>query len=74
MIKRKPQLIENWWFKAKHLWTIRIALVWIFLSAVAGVWSALVDTIPTWMYVSGGVLMNLSLGIARLTKQPGVDE
>lgn len=67
-------LITAWDYKLKHLWSIRVALFWIVVSAVAGIWSALVDTIPTWAYVSGGILMNLSLGLARLTKQPGVDE
>ena len=67
-------LITNWDDKIKHLWTIRVALFWVAVSAMAGVWSALVDTIPTWLYVSGGIIMNLSLGVARLAKQPGVDE
>lgn len=68
------RLIADWRFKVRHLWTIRVALFWIVVSAIAGVWSALDGAIPTWLYVSGGILMNVSLGVARLAKQPGVDE
>ena len=68
------RLIDDWYSKLKRLWTIRVALFWVGLSALAGVWGALVGTIPTWVYVTGGVLMNVSLGVARLAKQPGVDE
>lgn len=68
------RLIEGWYDKLKRLWTIRIAVFWVGLSALAGVWGALVGTIPNWVYVTGGILMNVSLGIARLLKQPGVDE
>lgn len=74
MIKHKPELLADWRFKLLHLWTIRVALFWIIVSAVAGIWSALVGVVPTWIYVTGGIAMNVSLGIARLLKQPGVDE
>ena len=67
-------MIADWRFKVRHLLTIRVALFWIVVSALAGVWSALDGAIPTWLYVTGGILMNVSLGVARMTKQPGVDE
>ena len=68
------RFVAGWRFKLRRLWTIRIALFWTALSAVAGVWGALVYELPTWLYMLLGVTMNVSLGIARLMKQPGVDE
>ena len=44
-------LILDWDTKIKQLWTIRVALFWIVVSAITGIWGALVDTIPTWIYV-----------------------
>jgi hypothetical protein len=49
----------------------------IFWAAVAGlylVWPAFAGVIPLWFYAVGGVLMSIALGVARLFKQPGLDQ
>lgn len=68
------RLIADWRVKIKKLWTVRlIALIGVVYS-LSGVWTALAGSIPTWVYVTFGFLMNLILFVARVTKQPGVDE
>ena len=67
------RLVQDWHHKLLHLWTIRLALFWIVVSSLVGVWGALENVVPTSVYVGLGFAMNLSLGIARLLKQPGVD-
>ena len=67
------RLITDWHY-IRRLHSMQVALFWIIMSAVAGIWSALDGAIPTWAYVSGGILMNVSLGLARITKQPGLDQ
>ena len=66
--------IASWRVKITQLWTIRVALFWIILSAIATIWSALTEVMPLWVYAVLGILMNVTLGIARIAKQPGVDE
>lgn len=66
--------IQDWRIKIRQLWTIRLALFYIVLTSVFAIWDALIDTLPRWIFISGGLVMGITLGLARLTKQPGVDE
>ena len=66
--------IDNWRVEIKRLWVIKGALIWIAVSSVLTIWSALVDVLPLWAYAVIGIVMNLSLGIARLLKQPGASD
>lgn len=72
------RLIDNWHRKAGQLWSMRVAIGGvIFWAAVAGlylVWPAFAGVIPLWFYAVGGVLMSIALGVARLFKQPGLDQ
>jgi hypothetical protein len=64
---------ENWELILKQSWAIRVALFWGAVSGLIAVWSAFEDVLPLSIYASLGVLMNASITVARLLKQPGTD-
>lgn len=67
-------LIEDWRFKIKKLWTVRLTALFGLAYALASIWSGLSGSIPTWLFIVGGILSNGLVFVARVTKQPGVDE
>lgn len=67
-------MIDDWYMEAKRLWSIRIGLFWGAVQGLLLIWTALVDVLPLWVYVTVGVIANMSIVGARLLKQPGADE
>lgn len=71
------KLIDNWRAEVFRLWSMRVVVFWtMFWSALAGiysVWPAFQDRVSLGWFVGLGVLMPVSLAIARLLKQPGAD-
>lgn len=69
------RLIDDWRTELLRLWSMRVVVFWtVFWSAMGGlilVWPALMGYMPVWLFVSLGVLMCVSFGLARLLKQPG---
>lgn len=72
------RLIDDWRRLWPRFWSMRVAIGGVmFWAAVAGlylVWPAFAGVIPLWFYAVGGVLMSIALGLARLFKQPGLDQ
>lgn len=73
-----PKLIPDWKSKAPKLWSMRVALLGgIFWSALGGLWvlwPAFAAVLPLPLYVAAGIAMSVALGVARLLKQPGLDQ
>lgn len=71
------QLIEDWKAEFTRLWSMRVTIFWtVFWSGLGGlclVWPALIGSIPTPWFVGLGVLMPVTIGVARLLKQPGAE-
>ena len=57
-----------------RLWSMRLALFFGALSGLVAVWAAFQDVMPLWAFAGTSVLMNVAIAVARVTKQPGVDE
>ncbi len=73
------KLIEDWRFKITRLWSMRLALFWATISAIAGVYPWLGGLLPGTtkamvLFAIGNIVLCSVLVIARMTKQPGVDE
>lgn len=76
---REPtRLIDNWRRDLGRLWSIRVALAGVvFWGAVSGLWvlwPAFVDWLPLWFYAVGGIAMSIALAVARVLKQPGIEQ
>ena len=67
-------LIADWRDKVHKLWTVRITAVFGLAYAVASIWAGLAGSIPTWVFITVGIITNGLVFVARVTKQPGVDE
>jgi hypothetical protein len=72
--RRELTLIDDWRAQVRRLWSIRIALFWGGLSGLIAVWSAFSEVIPLWLYASVGVIANVAIVGARVTKQPGATD
>ena len=70
-------LIENWNTELTRLWSMRVTLFWtMFWSGLGGlflVWPVFMGQIPEGLYIGLGILMPVSIGVARLLKQRGAD-
>jgi hypothetical protein len=62
------------WRTAHQLWSVRVAIFWTLVKAIASIWFAFAGYIPLSWLVAGSIFIELSLLAARLTKQPGIDE
>jgi hypothetical protein len=72
-----PQPIYRWQTEMLRLWSMRVLIFWtVFWSALGGlclVWTAFYNLIPLPVFVGLGILMPVSIALARLLKQPGVE-
>lgn len=68
------RLIDNWRAILARAWSIRIAIFWGIVSGLAAAWPALDEVVPIRLFVAGSVLISVALVVARVTKQPGVEE
>lgn len=72
------RLIDNCRTQLTRLWSLQVAALgvvfWGALSGLWVVWPAFVDWIPLWFYAVGGIAMSIALAIARVLKQPGVEQ
>jgi hypothetical protein len=64
-------LIDGWRTEWKRLWSIRVAMLWIVVSSLLGVWGAFFYVVPGWLWAGLGFAMGVSYGVARYLKQPG---
>ena len=64
---------SNWRTILKESWAVRVALFWGAVSGLIAVWSAFQDVLPLSIYAALGVLMNASITVARVLKQPGAE-
>ena len=64
---------SNWRTILKESWAVRVALFWGAVSGLIAVWSAFQDVLPLSVYAALGVLMNASITVARVLKQPGAE-
>lgn len=67
-------VIDNWRDILRRAWSIRLAVFWGAVSGVAAAWPALDEVVPTRLFVAGSVVFSVALVVARLTKQPGMDD
>ena len=62
----------------KHIllraWSIRVIIFGGFIQGLLLIWSALVDVLPLWIYVTVGILTQILAVVARCLKQPGFEE
>ena len=72
------RLIEHVGSLWHRLWSVRLAVggavFWGIVSGLYLVWPAFAGTIPLLFYAVGGVVMSIALIIARIMKQPGLDQ
>lgn len=66
--------IEDWKFKIRRLWTIRIALFWGAVAGAYSAWPAFQSLLPAPAFAGVSIVMSMAIVGARVTKQPGVDE
>jgi hypothetical protein len=67
-------LIDDWRTDALRFWSVRLALFWGALSGLFLVWPAFANVIPLWAFAGLSIVMSAALAVARLTKQPGMDD
>lgn len=67
------RLIDDWKSEVARLWSVRVAAFWSAVCGLLLVWPALASAIPLWAYALGGILICVSIGVARFLKQPGAD-
>lgn len=66
-----PQLIEDWTSEATRLWSMRLVAFWsLFNGALLGL-AAFVGHMNPWFYLILNLVGYLTIGLARLFKQPG---
>lgn len=73
MAPLKDRFHDNWPTILKESWAVRVALFWGAVSGLIAVWSAFQDVLPLSIYAALGVLMNASITVARVLKQPGAE-
>lgn len=70
----KLSLIDNW-KKAHRFGSVQFALVsTLFWSALGGLWllwPVFAERIPVPVYVIGGIVLSMAMGVARYLKRPG---
>jgi hypothetical protein len=75
---RAPALIDDWRAEIMRLWSMRVAMAGVaFWSALGGLWvlwPALIDVLPLGFYIGAGLAIAVAVGIARVLKQPGLDQ
>jgi len=67
-------LIDDWRKNALKLWSIQLAMFWGGLSGLFIVWPAFASVVPLWAFAGASIVMAAALGVARLTKQPGITD
>lgn len=71
-------LLDDWKHIASHSWsfwiTVFSVVLWSAMGGLILVWSAFEDLLPKGAFIGIGICLNIAIGIARLTKQPGADE
>jgi hypothetical protein len=69
------RLIDDWKAEILRLWSMRLligqAAFWSAMGGLWLMWPAIVGSIPLWAYFVVGLVLAVSTGIARVTKQPG---
>lgn len=68
----KAHLVDNC-AVAHRLWTIQLAIFWGAFSGLMLIWPALMSFIPLPVFFSLSILFSVILGVARVTKQPGLE-
>jgi hypothetical protein len=64
------RLVDDWRRVLARAWSVRLLLIGAGLSGLAGVWFALVDAVPLWLFIVGGVVLPMLAVAARLVAQP----
>jgi hypothetical protein len=67
-------LIDDWRRLAPRLWTVQIAAFWGGVCGLAAVWPAFQAVVPLWAFALVGIGVAILIAIARVTKQPGLDQ
>lgn len=67
-------VIDNWRDILARAWSIRLAVFWAAIAGLAAAWPAFMDTVPPRLFAVVSVIFSVALVVARLTKQPGVDD
>lgn len=69
----KAHLVDD--CKSAHrLWSIQLAIFWGAFSGLMWVWPELAAYIPLPAFFGLSILFSVVLGVARVTKQPGLDQ
>ena len=68
------KLIPNLKRDFLRLWSIRVALFWAAVCGLYGALPALQEIIPAAWFIGLSVFMNMTIVVARITKQPGVSD
>lgn len=61
------------WRDAHRLWSVQIALFWSALSGMWAAWPAFQGIVPLPWFVGICIAFPMVLTLARLAKQPGLD-
>ena len=57
-----------------RLWSVRLALFWGCVSGLYGAWPAFQDVVPLPCFAGLSVALGGLIAVARVTRQPGLDE
>lgn len=71
-------LIDNWRTEWRRLWSVRAGIFWTIAAAIAALLTLISDEAKAWLgvpaFAAVFMVATVSVGVARLLKQPGTDE
>lgn len=71
------KLVDDWHRKIWRWHSTRVAIgstaLWSAVGGAIMIWPALAGDIPIEAYVTGGIILSVAFGIARVLKQPGAE-
>lgn len=63
------RLVDDWRKVLRRAWSVRFMFLGAALTGLAGVWFALADYTPIWLFIAGGMVVPMMALAARLVSQ-----
>lgn len=71
------RFVDDWRYIARWSWSFRLAffstILWSGVAGLLMIWPGLDDWLPKWLFIWGGIGLQILFGLARLWKQPGTE-
>lgn len=68
------RLRRDWRKILRKAWSVRLMFLATALTGLAGVWFALADYTPIWLFIVGGMVVPMMALAARLVAQKGLGD